>query len=111
MGSIAEAALTRGAKGVLFEIKSKCSLRNTKIDENVDEVLFFLKPSSERQQSATMMRKKDAEKQKKLQSLRKKTATRFWHCCKVAHHHVQREKVYFFHTCRIPGKSNKMVGR
>ena len=42
MGSIAEAALTRGAKGVLFEIKSKCSLRNTKIDENVDEVLFFL---------------------------------------------------------------------
>ena len=59
-----------------FEIKRTCSLRITKIDENVDEVLFFLKPSK-RQQSATMMRKKDAEKQKKLQSLRKKTATRF----------------------------------
>ena len=55
--NIAEAALTIGGQKVSFEIKRNCSLRNVKIDENVDEVLFFLKPS-ERQQSATMMRKR-----------------------------------------------------
>ena len=78
-----------------FEIKRKCTLTNTKIDENVDEVLFSLeaiRASAKCNNDA----KKDAEKQKKLQSLRKKTATRFWHCCKVAHHHFQREKVYCF---------------